>query len=109
MDDLERANESEIRKAKRERERDSYCAKLLFKGVLWDREQEWPHQSRSRALRQVRAVVCGVYGQKPGALCQPPQRRGPEGLEKRTGSPKAGDRLTDLPFWPLEAPLWGQK
>lgn len=44
MNDLERANESEIEKAKRE----SNFAKLLFKGALWDPEREQPHQSPRR-------------------------------------------------------------
>lgn len=36
MNDLERANESEIEKAKKKK---SNFAKLLFKGALWDQEQ----------------------------------------------------------------------
>lgn len=38
MNDLERANESEIGKAKKKKKKSNF-AKLLFKGALWDQEQ----------------------------------------------------------------------
>lgn len=58
MNDLERANESEIGKAKKE----SNFAKLLFNGALWDPEREQPHQSPRKARGQARkrlGAVCG--------------------------------------------------